>query len=81
MDNHHPIIQKALDFAEGADDAEGLAEIKKQFYMIDRTSRRVLLDNLGKAFEDECSLRQRAELLALSRELKDAHAALNKVGR
>jgi hypothetical protein len=81
MENHHPLIARALDWAEGADDEQSLAEIKNGFLLIDRVSRKTLLDNMARAMEDDASMRQRAELLALSRELTHAHQALNKVGR
>lgn len=83
MDNHHPLIARALSWAEGegADDERGLAEIKRGFLLVDRVSRKTLLDNMARAMEDDASMRQRAELLSLSRELKHAHEALNKVGR
>lgn len=84
-DEDHPFIASCLKRAVVpiADRQQGGQHITANLTLYDHDTRAAVIDGVDDAMQadDGASLRQKAQLLNLRRQLSDAHTALKIVGR
>jgi hypothetical protein len=76
----HKLISWVRDYvkndAQPTDDA-----LRRRFIHLSDEARTAELQNLGSWFNDESTLKQKAQIMKIGRELNQIHMGLRKVGR
>jgi hypothetical protein len=79
---HHPVLERALEFADQATDEQGFEAIKRSFLCTAPADRLQVLDRMRSAVgEPGMGLRKEAQLMSRYRELRHYHETLRRAGR